>query len=207
MEHPISNDENSNPKSLGRLGYNTAFKNNNIQFNKKLARTPLKSKINIMNSNQENLKSIKYPLLKQISTSNINQHKNKNKNISFDINNYNEEDEYIYNKNALPDDIEDFMHINENKITIENDIIDIDLNEINQYKKNDIKILQNIITPFSQYENNYVLGAHFEDDDDNDNNNNNNNNNEIQCFNTKKKFDDYFNESDDDGNDNDINLE
>ena len=183
MEPQISNDENKNPKSLGHLGYNTAFKNNihfkNNLFSKKLARTPLKSKMNTISSNQENSKSLKYPLLKQISTSNINQQKN----ISFNVNNYDEEDEY--NKNALPDEMEDFMHINENKISIEND--NMDINEINQHKKNDIKILENIVTPFNGYDYNYVLGAHFDDDNDIDN----------EGFNSKKKFDDYFNESDD----------
>lgn len=196
---PISNDENNNPKSLGRLGYNTAFKNK-IQFksnfgSKKMARTPLKSKMNLMNSSQEensikikNEKVLKYPLLKSISSSNIN-NKNK-KNISYDINNnevydYDEDDEY--NKDALPDEIEDFMYIKENEINIKNDIDfgDIDTNEITGYKKHDIKILDNI-SPFGDNEN-YVLAAHFDDCDNNINNND---------MNSKKKLDDYFNEDD-----------
>ena len=196
---PISNDENNNPKSLGRLGYNTAFKNK-IQFksnfgSKKMARTPLKSKMNLMNSSQEensikikNEKVLKYPLLKSISSSNIN-NKNK-KNISYDINNnevydYDEDDEY--NKDALPDEIEDFMYIKENEINIKNDIDfgDIDTNEITGYKKHDIKILDNI-SPFGDNEN-YVLAAHFDDCDNNINKND---------MNSKKKLDDYFNEDD-----------
>ena len=128
---PVSNDENNYPKSLGRLGYNTTYKTN-LQFNKnnlskKLARTPLKSKLNLMNSSQ-NEKVLKYPLLKSISSSNINfKNKEQISNIinNNDIyNNYDEEDEY--NKDALPDEIEDFMHINENDIIIKNDIDMVD---------------------------------------------------------------------------------
>ena len=206
---PISNDENNNPKSLGRLGYNTTFKNK-IQFknnfgSKKMARTPLKSKMNIMNSSQEENtikikkdKILKYPLLKSISSSNMN-NKNK-KNISYDINNneeydYDEDDEY--NKDALPDEIEDFMYIKENEINIKNDCDDFHMNEITGYKKHDVKILENI-SPFGDNEN-YVLAAHF-DDCDNDINNINNNNNDII---SKKKLDDYFNENDIDMSDSD----
>ena len=188
---PVSNDENNYPKSLGRLGYNTTYKNN-LQFNKnnlskKLARTPLKSKLNLMNSSQ-NEKALKYPLLKSISSSNIN-FKNKEQisniiNNNDLYNNYDEEDEY--NKDALPDEIEDFMHINENDIIIKNDIDDIDMNKVTEYKKKDMKILDNVISPFGGNDN-YVLGAHF-DESDGDNNNN---------FNSKKKFDDYFDESND----------
>jgi len=213
---PISHDENNNPKSLGRIGYNTAFKNK-IQFknnfhSKKLARTPLKSKLNLMNSSQEqnsinsqNEKVLKYPLLKSISSSNIN-FRNK-KNISYDLNNneiydYDEEDEDEYNKDALPDEISDFMHIKENEINVVNDIEDIDDNnmkEITGYKKQDIKILDDAINPFGE-KNNYVLAAHFEESDEDDNNNNysnnGNQNNAINNFSNKKKFDDYFNEPD-----------
>ena len=214
---PISHDENNNPKSLGRIGYNTAFKNK-IQFknnfhSKKLARTPLKSKLNLMNSSQEqnsinsqNEKALKYPLLKSISSSNIN-FRNK-KNISYDLNNneiydYDEEDEDEYNKDALPDEISDFMHIKENEINVVNDIEDIDDNnmkEITGYKKQDIKILDDAINPFGE-NNNYVLAAHFEESDEDDNNNNyngtnGNQNNAINNFSNKKKFDDYFNEPD-----------
>ena len=213
---PISHDENNNPKSLGRIGYNTAFKNK-IQFknnfhSKKLARTPLKSKLNLMNSSQEqnsinsqNEKVLKYPLLKSISSSNIN-FRNK-KNISYDLNNneiydYDEEDEDEYNKDALPDEISDFMHIKENEINVVNDIEDIDDNnmkEITGYKKQDIKILDDVINPFGE-NNNYVLAAHFEESDDDYNNNNysnnGNQNNAINNYSNKKKFDDYFNEPD-----------
>ena len=213
---PITHDENNNPKSLGRIGYNTAFKNK-IQFknnfhSKKLARTPLKSKLNLMNSSQEqnsinsqNEKMLKYPLLKSISSSNIN-FRNK-KNISYDLNNneiydYDEEDEDEYNKDALPDEISDFMHIKENEINVVNDIEDIDDNnmkEITGYKKQDIKILDDVINPFGE-NNNYVLAAHFEESDEDDNNNNysnnGNQNNAINNFSNKKKFDDYFNEPD-----------
>ena len=205
---PISHDENNNPKSLGRIGYNTAFKNK-IQFKnnfhtKKLARTPLKSKLNLMNSSQgqnsinsHNEKVLKYPLLKSISSSNINFHNKKN--ISYDLNNneiydYDEEDEDEYNKDALPDEITDFMHVKENEVNIVNDVEDIDNNEIKEitgYKKQGIKIMDDVINPFCE-NNNYVLAAHFESDDGEDNNRNGNgigNNN-------KKKFDDYFNEPD-----------
>ena len=193
---PVSNDENNYPKSLGHIQYNTTYKNN-LQFNKnnlskKIARTPLKSKLNLMNSTQ-NEKGLKYPLLKSISSSNINLKNNKD--ISYTISNnnddiYNYEDEDEYNKNALPDEIEDFMHINENEISIKNDIDDIDMNKVTEYKKNDIKILDNVISPFNGNDN-YVLGAHFDESDGDDNNNSNN-------FNSKKKFDEYFNQSNDD---------
>ena len=203
---PISHDENNNPKSLGRIGYNTTFKNK-IQFknnfhSKKMARTPLKSKLNLMNTsqdqesiNQKNGKILKYPLLK--SSSNINIHNKKN--ISYDIKNneiydYDEEDEDEYNKDALPDEINDFMHVNEKEINLTNDI-DNNFKDITDYKKLDIKILDNAIYPYNE-NNNYVLAAHFDDSEDYKNEANNINK-EINDFSTKKKFDDYFEEPDD----------
>ena len=203
---PISHDENNNPKSLGRIGYNTTFKNK-IQFknnfhSKKMARTPLKSKLNLMNAsqdqesiNQKNGKMLKYPLLK--SSSNINIHNKKN--ISYDIKNneiydYDEEDEDEYNKDALPDEINDFMHVNEKEINLTNDI-DNNFQDITDYKKLDIKILDNAIYPYNE-NNNYVLAAHFDDSEDYKNEANNINK-EINDFSTKKKFDDYFEEPDD----------
>jgi len=203
---PISHDENNNPKSLGRIGYNTTFKNK-IQFknnfhSKKMARTPLKSKLNLMNTsqdqesiNQKNGKILKYPLLK--SSSNINIHNIKN--ISYDIKNneiydYDEEDEDEYNKDALPDEINDFMHVNEKEINLTNDI-DNNFQDITDYKKLDIKILDNAIYPYNE-NNNYVLAAHFDDSEDYKNEANNINK-EINDFSTKKKFDDYFEEPDD----------
>ena len=203
---PNSHDENNNPKSLGRIGYNTAFKNK-IQFknnfhSKKMARTPLKSKLNLMNTsqdqesiNQKNGKMLKYPLLK--SSSNINIHNKKN--ISYDIKNneiydYDEEDEDEYNKDALPDEINDFMHVNEKEINLTNDI-DNNFQDITDYKKLDIKILDNAIYPYNE-NNNYVLAAHFDDSEDYKNEANNINK-EINDFSTKKKFDDYFEEPDD----------
>ena len=203
---PISHDENNNPKSLGRIGYNTTFKNK-IQFknnfhSKKMARTPLKSKLNLMNTsqdqesiNQKNGKMFKYPLLK--SSSNINIHNKKN--ISYDIKNneiydYDEEDEDEYNKDALPDEINDFMHVNEKEINLTNDI-DNNFQDITDYKKLDIKILDNAIYPYNE-NNNYVLAAHFDDSEDYKNEANNINK-EINDFSTKKKFDDYFEEPDD----------
>ena len=205
---PISHDENNNPKSLGRIGYNTTFKNK-IQFknnfhSKKMARTPLKSKLNLMNTsqdqesiNQKNGKMLKYPLLK--SSSNINIHNKKN--ISYDIKNneiydYDEEDEDEYNKDALPDEINDFMHVNEKEINLTNDI-DNNFQDITDYKKLDIKILDNAIYPYNE-NNNYVLAAHFDDSEDYKNEANNINK-EINDFSTKKKFDDYFEEPDDEG--------
>ena len=203
---PISHDENNNPKSLGRIRYNTTFKNK-IQFknnfhSKKMARTPLKSKLNLMNTsqdqesiNQKNGKMLKYPLLK--SSSNINIHNKKN--ISYDIKNneiydYDEEDEDEYNKDALPDEINDFMHVNEKEINLTNDI-DNNFQYITDYKKLDIKILDNAIYPYNE-NNNYVLAAHFDDSEDYKNEANNINK-EINDFSTKKKFDDYFEEPDD----------
>ena len=203
---PISHDENNNPKSLGRIEYNTTFKNK-IQFknnfhSKKMARTPLKSKLNLMNTsqdqesiNQKNGKMLKYPLLK--SSSNINIHNKKN--ISYDIKNneiydYDEEDEDEYNKDALPDEINDFMHVNEKEINLTNDI-DNNFQDITDYKKLDIKILDNAIYPYNE-NNNYVLAAHFDDSEDYKNEANNINK-EINDFSTKKKFDDYFEEPDD----------
>jgi len=203
---PISHDENNNPKSLGRIGYNTTFKNK-IQFknnfhSKKMARTPLKSKLNLMNTsqdqesiNQKNGKILKYPLLK--SSSNINIHNKKN--ISYDIKNneiydYDEEDEDEYNKDALPDEINDFMHVNEKEINLTNDI-DNNFKDITDYKKLDIKILDNAIYPYNE-NNNYVLAAHFDDSEDYKNDANNINK-EINDFSTKKKFDEYFEEPDD----------
>ena len=203
---PISHDENNNPKSLGRIGYNTTFKNK-IQFknnfhSKKMARTPLKSKLNLMNTsqdqesiNQKNGKMLKYPLLK--SSSNMNIHNKKN--ISYDIKNneiydYDEEDEDEYNKDALPDEINDFMHVNEKEINLTNDI-DNNFQDITDYKKLDIKILDNAIYPYNE-NNNYVLAAHFDDSEDYKNEANNINK-EINDFSTKKKFDDYFEEPDD----------
>ena len=203
---PISHDENNNPKSLGRIGYNTTFKNK-IQFknnfhSKKMARTPLKSKLNLMNTsqeqesiNQKNGKILKYPLLK--SSSNINIHNKKN--ISYDIKSneiydYDEEDEDEYNKDALPDEINDFMHVNEKEINLTNDI-DNNFQDITDYKKLDIKILDNAIYPYNE-NNNYVLAAHFDDSEDYKNEANNINK-EINDFSTKKKFDDYFEEPDD----------
>ena len=203
---PISHDENNNPKSLGRIGYNTTFKNK-IQFknnfhSKKMARTPLKSKLNLMNTsqdqesiNQKNGKMLKYPLLK--SSSNINIHNKKN--ISYDIKSneiydYDEEDEDEYNKDALPDEINDFMHVNEKEINLTNDI-DNNFQDITDYKKLDIKILDNAIYPYNE-NNNYVLAAHFDDSEDYKNDANNINK-EINDFSTKKKFDEYFEEPDD----------
>jgi len=199
MEPISNNDENNYPKSLGHLPYNTAYKSN-FQFNKnnlskKIDRTPLKSKLNLMNSAQ-NEQALKYPLLKSISSSNINKKNKKDINSKININNndiYNYEEEDEYNKNALPDEIEDFMHINENEIDIKNDIDDIDMNKVTEYKKNDIKIINDAISPFHGNDN-YVLAAHFDESDDDDNN-----------INNKKKFEEYFDEANNDDIDIDMN--
>ena len=207
---PISqneNNENKNPKSLTRLGYNTTFKDTiqfkNNNFSKKLARTPLKSKLNLMNSSQgdnsinsKNEKILKYPLLKSISSTNINIKKNKNvsyalNNNNNEINDYDEDDEY--NKDALPDELDDFMHINENEIIIKNEF-ENERNEITGYKKPNVKIFENVVSPFG-FNDNYVLAAHFDDSDGD-------NNNEI---NNKKKFDEYFDEPDDIDMDDSVN--
>ena len=151
---------------------------------------------NSINSQDE--KVLKYPLLKSISSSNINFHNKKN--ISYDLNNneiydYDEEDEDEYNKDSLPDEITDFMHVKENEVNIVNDVEDMDNNEIKEitgYKKQGIKIMDDVINPFCENNNNnYVLAAHFESDDDDNNGNGNGIGN-----NNKKKFDDYFNEPD-----------
>jgi hypothetical protein len=150
--------------------------------------------------NSHNEKVLKYPLLKSISSSNINFHNKKN--ISYDLNNneiydYDEEDEDEYNKDALPDEITDFMHVKENEVNIVNDVEDMDNNEIKEitgYKKQGIKIMDDVINPFCENNNNnYVLAAHFESDDDDEDNNRNGNG---IGNNNKKKFDDYFNEPD-----------
>lgn len=207
---PISqneNNENKNPKSLTRFGYNTTFKDKiqfkNNYFSKKLARTPLKSKLNLMNScqgdnsiNSKNEKILKYPLLKSISSTNINIKKNKNvsyalNNNNNEINDYDEDDEY--NKDALPDELDDFMHINENEIIIKNEF-ENERNEITGYKKPNVKIFENVVSPFGCNDN-YVLAAHFDDSDGD-------NNNEI---NNKKKFDEYFDEPDDIDMDDSVN--
>ena len=183
----IRNNENKIPNSLRKIGYNTSFKEiiqfkNNISIsikNKKiLPRTPLKSKMNILCTNPQplntkNNKYINYPLLKSISSSN---YYNVNKLLNnLNNNNINEEND-IYNENALEDEPEDFMHMNQNEICLNND----DENEndfILERPKLKVEIL-NEFNPFSNYgNNNYALGAHFDEDG-------------------KKQFDDYFNSPD-----------
>ena len=187
----LENIENKNPKSLGRIGYSTAFKNN-IQLKNNISsknrqlnpRTPLKSTINIMNNsnlqplNKRDNKCLKYPLLKSISSSNINiRNQNSfNNNIINNENNHNE----AYNKKALEDEPEDFIHMNENEIHLNNE--EENYNFCLKNPKMNVVIMDDII-PFSNYENNnYVLAAHFDD-------------------NGKKEYDDYFNSPDE----NDLN--
>ena len=86
------------------------------------------------------------------------------------------------------------MHDNEKEINLTNDI-DNNFQDITDYKKLDIKILDNAIYPYNE-NNNYVLAAHFDDSEDYKNEANNINK-EINDFSTKKKFDDYFEEPDD----------
>ena len=80
----------------------------------------------------------------------------------------------IYNKNALPDEIEDFMHINENEINIIN-IFDKDTVKLKD-KINYINISKNIINininPFPLRED-YLLSAHMKHLEDNISNNSN----------------------------------
>lgn len=193
----IENKENKMPKSLGRIGYNTAFKDNiqlkkNIQSKNQMlaSRTPLKSNMNIMNMNQQPIdnkenKCLKYPLLKSVSSSNINTN-NYNKN---DINNNNiDEEDEKYNENALEDEPEDFIHMNENKVYINNDN-DYE-EEINNFllKRKELQVgFLNDINPFAISENNnkYVLGAHFDEKE-------------------KKEYDDYFKSPDEDVLDEDL---
>jgi len=180
------NNENRNPKSLGRIGYNTAFKNrfqlkNNISSknNKFLARTPLKSKINLINTNQKEIddkgsKEIRYPLLKSLSSFNIN-----NNIISDDL----EEDE-PYNEDALEDQMEDFGYdMKEKEIYINNDEEEKEeKNKSSASPKIKVHIMNylNDMNPFGGFQNiNYNLPGHFEDD-------------------AKKTYDDYFNSPDDD---------
>ena len=140
----IPHDEKKYPKSLGRIVY----KNN---LSKILVRTPLKSKLNLMNSIQ-NKKMMKCPLLKSID----------------------KDKDDIYNKNALPDELEDFMHINENEINIIN-IFDKDTVKLKD-KINYINISKNIINininPFPLRED-YLLSAHMKHLEDNISNNSN----------------------------------
>ena len=178
----LGNNENQNPKSHQRIGYNTAFKNN-IQFknnisikNKKMApRTPLKSKINIMNTNPQpsdikDDKCLKYPLLKSTSFSNMN---NNNK-FQNTFNNNNICIEEKYNENAFEDEIDDFMHMNENKIYINNEEENGKLSPLTKPRFNG-EIL-NDINPFKG-NNNFILSCHYDD-------------------NGKKEYDDYFNSPD-----------
>ena len=171
----IPHKENIIPKSFGHILYNTKFKNkikyNEIYFNKNLPLTPLKSNINIMNSTKdENV--LKYPLLKSISSFNIN---SKNKKNIYD---YDEEDEY--NKNALPDEIEDFMHIHENEIIIKNAFDNINI--FSKYKKLNINLPKNNNNSFSRNKN-YIEKIDL--------------NNNIKANNISKKqyneFNEYFN--------------
>ena len=55
-------------------------------------------------------------------------------------------------------------------------------------------MMDDVLSPFIENNNNYVLAAHFESDDDN--NENGNGIGDMNKFNNKKKFDDYFNEPD-----------
>ena len=183
----MENNENQNPKSLGRIGYHTVFKENiqsknniSVRNKKDLPRTPLKSKMNLLNTNPQPLdtkdsKCLKYPLLKSISSSNINNN-NKFQNPLNNNNSISEEENDTYNENALEDEPEDFMHMNQNEICLNND----DENEndfILERPKLKVEIL-NEFNPFSNYgNNNYALGAHFDEDG-------------------KKQFDDYFNSPD-----------
>ncbi len=163
----FENNENIGPKSLSRLGFNTAFKNN-FQFinsisikNQKIEpRTPL---IQLDNKNK---KYLKYPLLKSISSSNINFNHNKKSNKINDKYNY-EDDKY--NENALEDEPQDFMHMNENKIYINNNIENYEV-QMNHFKVN-IKF-ENILE--NNLDNNYTLDTPFDDGR------------------KKKKYDDYF---------------
>ncbi len=172
MEH-FENNENINPKSLCRLEFNSAFKsnfhlNNNIFESKK----PLKSTMNLVNNNNilqldyKDGECLKYPLLKSISFSNIKL-KNNNNTIN---GKYNYEDQK-YNENALEDEPKDFMHINENKIYINNYI------ENYEAHLNHPKVYNNFENNFkNNLDNNYSLLTQFDD-----------------C--RKKNYDDYFNTS------------
>ena len=192
----IQNKENKMPKSLEKISYNTGFKDN-IQFKKKnysknlkfAPRTPLKSNINIINVNQQPLytkdsKFLKYPLLKSISSSNINANKLNNNNFN---NNSTDEEDEKYNENALEDEPEDFIHMNENKITL---IDDNDFDEkINNYllERKELEIgFLNDINLFPNTQNNkYFLCAHFDEKE-------------------KKEYDDYFNSPDENDLDEEI---
>ena len=183
----IRNNENKIPNSLRKIGYNTSFKEliqfkNNISIsikNKKiLPRAPLKSKMNILCTNPQplntkNNKCLNYPLLKSISSSN---YYNVNKLLNnLNNNNINEEND-IYNENALEDEPEDFMHMNQNEIYLNNE--EENQNEFN-LKKPKLKFaILNKFNPFLHHgNNNYILGAHFDDY-------------------RKKQYDYYFNSTD-----------
>ena len=123
----FENNENKNPKSLNRLAFNSSFGNYfSIKNQKFETRTPL-----IQLDNKDN-KCLQYSLLKSISSSKINLIHNI---ISNNIDNkYYHEDEK-YNENALEDEPKDFMHMNENKIYINNNIEYYEAN-LNQSKVN-----------------------------------------------------------------------
>ena len=121
---------------LRRAGCNTNFKSHiqckNNTFND--IRAPLKSKMNIMNPNVQSLnnnlpKNISYPLL--ISRNNINKKE--------------------YNENALKDEPDDFIHMNENEIILHNEI---EMEEIHYSSLNRIKINEHILHNINIFENN-----------------------------------------------------
>ena len=158
----IRNNENQNIISIGKIGYNTAFKEN-IKFqnniyikNKKiLSRTRLKSKMNLFYTNPQplddnNNKCLNYLLLKSISSYNIN-----NKSFQNNLNYIYEEKNEVYNENALEDEPEDFMHMNQNEIYLINE--EKNQNEFN-LKKPILKVeILNEVNPFvNQRNNNYV---------------------------------------------------
>ena len=170
----FENNENINllPESLCRLEFNSAFKNN-FQLENSIfeSKRPLKSTMNLVNNNNNRLqldykdnKCLKYPLLKSISFSNI---KFKNNNNTMN-GKFNYEDEK-YNENALEDEPKDFMHMNENKIYINN------YTENYEAHLNHPKVYNNCENNFkNNLDNNYSLLAQFDED-------------------RKKKYDDYFN--------------
>ena len=74
------------------------------------------------------------------------------------------EDKDTYNENALEDEAEDFMHIHEDEIYINNDNEDDNQSFSLKKLKMNVTIMEEY-NPFRNYENNnYVLGAHFDEE-------------------------------------------
>lgn len=187
-----SNDENLVPKSksVHKLKLNNIFKNNfqtkgYINNDKLESRTPLKSKMNQFNIHrqieQSNNNMSKFPKIKSLSSSSIvnfctfNEKENNYYNINNNKNLDNDEEKF-YNKNALPDDSEDFMHIDMKEISFEE--IKNEKFPLSSPKELNINLIEDY-----DYQNDYFLSSHLNDFE-----------------NKQKQYDDYFNSQDSEPN-------